>query len=69
MTLVTCLVLALIGGTIHVVMLGKLRLGDMRRMATYDLKEESARVRAAGEDIAPIARPATTTRWSTRSDW
>ena len=51
MTLVTCLVLALIGGTIHVVMLGKLRLGDMRRMATYDLKEESARVRAAGEDI------------------
>jgi gamma-glutamyl hercynylcysteine S-oxide synthase len=51
MTLVTCLVLALIGGTIHVVMLGKLRLGDMRRMATYDLKEESARVRAAGEDL------------------
>ena len=37
MTLITCLVLALIGGTIHVVMLGKLRLGDMRRMATYDL--------------------------------
>jgi iron(II)-dependent oxidoreductase len=51
MTLVTCLVLALIGGTIHVVMLGKLRLADMRRMATYDLKEESARVRAAGEDL------------------
>ena len=51
MTLLTCLVLALIGGTIHVVMLGKLRLGDMRRMATYDLKEESARVRAAGEDL------------------
>jgi iron(II)-dependent oxidoreductase len=51
MTLLTCLVLALIGGTIHVVMLGKLLLGDMRRMATYDLKEESARVRAAGEDL------------------
>ena len=51
MTLITCLVLALIGGTIHVVMLGKLRLGDMRRMATYDLSEESTRVRAAGEDI------------------
>jgi len=51
MTLLTCLVLALIGGTIHVVMLGKLRLGDMRRMATYDLTEERTRVRAAGEDI------------------
>jgi iron(II)-dependent oxidoreductase len=51
MTLITCLVLALIGGTIHVVMLGKLRLGDMRRMATYDLSEESTRVRAAGEEI------------------
>jgi len=51
MTLLTCLVLALIGGTIHVVMLGRLRLADMRRMATYDLAEESKRVRAAGEDI------------------
>jgi gamma-glutamyl hercynylcysteine S-oxide synthase len=51
MTLLTCLVLALIGGTIHVVMLGRLRLADMRRMATYDLVEESKRVRAAGEEI------------------
>lgn len=51
MTLLTCLVLALIGGTIHVVMLGRLRLNDMRRMATYDLVEENKRVRAAGEDI------------------
>jgi formylglycine-generating enzyme required for sulfatase activity len=32
-------------------MLGKVRLGDMRRLATYDLREESTRVRAAGEDI------------------
>ena len=52
LTLVTCVVLAMIGGTIHVVMLGKLRLGDMRKLATYDLKEERTRVRAAGEDIA-----------------
>jgi iron(II)-dependent oxidoreductase len=56
MTLLTCLVLALIGGTIHVVMLGKLRLGDMRRMATYDLKEEHSHVRAAGEDLALQAK-------------
>ena len=51
MTFLTCLVLVMIGSTIHVVMLGRLRLGDMRRLATYDLGEESARVRAAGEDI------------------
>ena len=48
---VTCLVLVLIGSTIHVVMLGKLRLGDMRTLATYDLAEEGSRERAAGEDL------------------
>ncbi len=51
MTFLTCLVLVLIGSTIHVVMLGRLRLSDMRKLATYDLKEESSHVRAAGEDI------------------
>ena len=51
MTFITCLVLVLIGSTIHVVMLGKLRLADMRKLATYDLAEESAHERAAGEDI------------------
>src|ERR1022692_1194116 len=51
MTFVTCLVLVLIGSTIHVVMLGRVRLGDMRKLATYDLTEEGTRVRAAGEDI------------------
>ena len=51
MTFITCLVLVMIGSTIHVVMLGRLRLGDMRKLATYDLTEEGTRVRAAGEDI------------------
>jgi len=51
MTFLTCLVLVMIGSTIHVVMLGKLRLADMRKLATYDLGEERTRVRAAGEDI------------------
>jgi iron(II)-dependent oxidoreductase len=51
MTFLTCLVLVMIGSTIHVVMLGKLRLSDMRKLATYDLAEEPTRVRAAGEDI------------------
>ena len=50
-TLITCVVLAVIGGSLHVVQLGANRMADMRKAATYDLKEEHARIRAAGEDI------------------
>ena len=51
-TLITCVVLIMIGGSLHVVKLGALRMEDMRKLATYDLKDESSRIRAAGEDIA-----------------
>jgi len=51
-TLVTCISLVIVGGSLHVVTLGSIRMGEMRSLATYDLKEESARIRAAGEDIA-----------------
>lgn len=51
-TLVTCLVLVMIGSSLHVVKLGANRMEDMRKAATYDLKEERARIRAAGEDMA-----------------
>lgn len=50
-TLITCVVLLLIGGSLHVVKLGANRMADMRNAATYDLKDESKRIRAAGEDI------------------
>lgn len=50
-TLVTCIVLAMIGGTMHVVELGAKRMTEMRNKATYDLKDEHSRIRAAGEDI------------------
>jgi formylglycine-generating enzyme required for sulfatase activity len=50
-TLITCIVLVMIGSTLHVIKLGMGRMEDMRKLATYDLKEEQARVRAAGEDI------------------
>lgn len=55
-TLVTCMALLVIGGSLHVVMLGSVRMGEMREKATYDVHEESAHVRAAGEDIALHAR-------------
>ena len=67
-TLVTCAVLAMMGGTIHVVMLGAGRMAEMRSMSSYNLKDESARIRAAGEDAQlhrqnehPDAPPATYT--------
>lgn len=55
-TLVTCIALVVIGGSLHVVKLGAIRMGEMREKATYDLKEEPAHERAAGEDIALHAR-------------
>jgi iron(II)-dependent oxidoreductase len=55
-TLVTCMALVVIGGSLHVVMLGSIRMGEMRDKATYDLREEPAHERAAGEDIALHAR-------------
>lgn len=51
-TIITCIALVVVGGSIHVVGLGSIRMGEMRSMATYNLKEESTRIRAAGEDIA-----------------
>ncbi|MDH6524582.1 formylglycine-generating enzyme family protein [Polynucleobacter sphagniphilus] len=51
-TILTCIIIAMIGGTIHVVQLGARRMQDMRNLASYDLKEEANHVRAAGEDLA-----------------
>ncbi len=51
-TLVTCLSLAVIGGSLHVIELGKKRMQDMRGLAAYDLSEEHEHIRSAGEDIS-----------------
>ena len=50
-TFITCLVVAFIGGTVHVLTLGSNRLMQMQSLATYDLKDENNRIRAAGEEI------------------
>ncbi|MGE0370439.1 MAG: formylglycine-generating enzyme family protein [Gammaproteobacteria bacterium] len=50
-TLVTCVALAMLGGIVHVLMLGADRLSYMKGKATYDLAEVDQRVRAAGEDL------------------
>ena len=51
-TVITCIALVMIGGSLHVVKLGSIRMGEMRNLATYNLKEETSHIRAAGEDIA-----------------
>jgi len=50
-TVITCIALAMIFGTAHVVKLGANRMEDMRSKASYDLKDEHKHIRAAGEDI------------------
>lgn len=49
-TLVTCAAIAMIGGVVHVVQLGNIRISDMRDKASYDIKEMRNHIRAAGED-------------------
>ena len=50
-TFVTCVVLALVGGTIHVVQLGANRMAELKNNASYDLKDMDKHIRAAGEDL------------------
>lgn len=50
-TLISCIALAMVFGTVHVVQLGSNRMADMRSKAGYDLKDEHKHIRAAGEDI------------------
>jgi iron(II)-dependent oxidoreductase len=50
-TLVTCIAAAMIGGSLHVMDLGTLRLDEMRAKAGYDPADMHEHIRAAGEEI------------------
>ena len=50
-TIVTCLSVAFIGGTIHVLTLGSDRIVSMQTMASYSVADAPKHVRAAGEEI------------------
>jgi iron(II)-dependent oxidoreductase len=50
-TFVICFVLLAIGITLYVVNQGFDRMGEMRTRVTYELKDESSHIRAAGEDL------------------
>lgn len=53
-TIVTCVALAMIGGSLHVIKLGASRMAEMRGKATYDLNNETSRIRAAGEEAVRV---------------
>lgn len=50
-TVVTCVVLSIVGGTIHVLELGANRMQQMRGLAQINLENEADHIRAAGEDL------------------
>jgi len=49
--LLTCVAAAMIGGSLHVIELGAMRMDEMRGKVSYDIAEVDQHVRAAGEDI------------------
>ncbi len=49
--LLTCIAAAMIGGSLHVMELGSMRMNEMRGKVSYDIAEVDDHIRAAGEDI------------------
>lgn len=50
-TLITCIAAAMIGGSLHVMQLGSMRMDEMRAKASYNLGEMHEHIRAAGEEL------------------
>lgn len=50
-TVITCIAVAMVGGSLHIVQLGSKRMAEMREKATYDVENIRTRIRAAGEEI------------------
>ncbi|MFQ5345982.1 MAG: formylglycine-generating enzyme family protein, partial [Mariprofundus sp.] len=50
-TLITCITLAMIGGSLHVMKLGSMRMEEMQAKASYDVADMHQHVRAAGEEV------------------
>jgi len=50
-TLITCITIAMVGGSLHVMKLGSMRMDEMRGKASYDLTDVHEHIRAAGEEV------------------
>ena len=49
--LLTCIAASMIGGSLHVMELGSMRMDEMRGKISYDITEVEEHIRAAGEDV------------------
>jgi len=50
-TLITCITLAMVGGSLHVMKLGSMRMEEMQAKSSYDVANMDEHVRAAGEEV------------------
>ncbi|MDQ6964786.1 MAG: SUMF1/EgtB/PvdO family nonheme iron enzyme, partial [Mariprofundales bacterium] len=50
-TVITCITLAMVGGSLHVMTLGAKRMDEMRAKAGYDPADMHSHIRAAGEEL------------------
>lgn len=50
-TLIVCVTVAMVGGSLHVMKLGSMRLNEMQAKASYDVEDMHQHIRAAGEEI------------------
>ncbi|MDX8391046.1 MAG: SUMF1/EgtB/PvdO family nonheme iron enzyme [Mariprofundaceae bacterium] len=51
-TLVVCITAAMVGGSLHVMELGSMRMDEMRGKAAYDVRDMHEHIRSAGEEIS-----------------
>jgi len=51
-TLVVCVTIAMVGGSLHVMELGSMRMDEMRGKAGYNVDEMHDHIRSAGEEIS-----------------
>jgi len=50
-TLITCITIAMIGGSLHVMELGSMRIDEMQAKSSYEAVDMEQHIRAAGEEI------------------
>jgi len=50
-TAITCITIAMVGGSLHVMTLGAKRMDEMRAKAGYDPADMRSHIRAAGEEL------------------
>ncbi|EAU53366.1 formylglycine-generating enzyme family protein [Mariprofundus ferrooxydans] len=50
-TLITCIAVAMIGGSLHVMELGSMRMNEMQAKSSYEPADMKQHIRAAGEEL------------------